>query len=37
VDEVVPYGLERMCCGLQANLADREFATYDRRSGSSTR
>lgn len=30
VDEVVPYGLERMCCGLQANLADREFATYDR-------
>jgi heterodisulfide reductase subunit B len=30
VDEVVPYGLERMCCGLQANLADREFATQDR-------
>lgn len=30
VEEVVPYGLERMCCGLQANLADREFATYDR-------
>jgi heterodisulfide reductase subunit B len=30
VDEVVPYGLERMCCGLQANLADREFATYER-------
>jgi heterodisulfide reductase subunit B len=30
VDEVVPYGLEQMCCGLQANLADREFATYDR-------
>jgi len=30
VDEIVPYGLERMCCGLQANLADREFATYDR-------
>jgi heterodisulfide reductase subunit B len=30
VDDVVPYGLERMCCGLQANLADREFATYDR-------
>ena len=28
--EIVPYGLERMCCGLQANLADREFATYDR-------
>jgi heterodisulfide reductase subunit B len=30
VDEVVPYGLEQMCCGLQANLADREFATKDR-------
>jgi heterodisulfide reductase subunit B len=30
VDEVVPYGLEQMCCGLQANLADREFATQDR-------
>ncbi len=29
-DEVVPYGLEQMCCGLQANLADREFATMDR-------
>jgi heterodisulfide reductase subunit B len=28
--EIVPYGSERMCCGLQANLADREFATYDR-------
>lgn len=28
--EIVPYKLERMCCGLQANLADREFATYDR-------
>ncbi len=28
--EIVPYGLERMCCGLQANLADRDFATYDR-------
>jgi heterodisulfide reductase subunit B len=30
VDEVVPYGLEQMCCGLQSNLADREFATYER-------
>ncbi len=30
VDEVVPYGLEQMCCGLQANLADREFATNER-------
>lgn len=29
-EEVVTYGLERVCCGLQANLADREFATYDR-------
>ncbi len=29
-DEVVPYGLEQMCCGLQSNLADREFATYER-------
>ena len=28
--EIVPYGLEQMCCGLQANLADREFATYER-------
>jgi heterodisulfide reductase subunit B len=28
--EIVPYGLEQMCCGLQANLADKEFATYDR-------
>ncbi len=28
--EIVPYGSERMCCGLQANLADRDFATYDR-------
>ena len=28
--EIVPYGMERMCCGLQANLADRDFATYDR-------
>lgn len=28
--EIVPYGLEQMCCGLQANLADRDFATYDR-------
>jgi len=27
---IVPYGLEQMCCGLQANLADREFATYER-------
>lgn len=30
VDEIVPYDCERMCCGLQCNLADREFATYDR-------
>jgi heterodisulfide reductase subunit B2 len=30
VDEVVHYDAERMCCGLQANLADREFATYER-------
>ena len=30
VNEVVPYELEQMCCGLQANLADREFATYER-------
>jgi heterodisulfide reductase subunit B len=30
VDEVVPYGLEQMCCGLQCNLADREFATRGR-------
>ena len=28
--EIVPYGLERMCCGLQANLADKDFATYER-------
>ncbi|OPY29093.1 MAG: CoB--CoM heterodisulfide reductase subunit B [Methanocella sp. PtaU1.Bin125] len=28
--EIVPYGLEQMCCGLQSNLADREFATYER-------
>jgi heterodisulfide reductase subunit B len=28
--EIVPYGLEQMCCGLQANLADRDFATYER-------
>lgn len=28
--EIVPYGLEQMCCGLQANLADKDFATYDR-------
>ena len=27
---IVPYGLEQMCCGLQANLADRDFATYER-------
>jgi heterodisulfide reductase subunit B2 len=27
---IVPYGLEQMCCGLQTNLADREFATYER-------
>ncbi len=26
----MPYGLEQMCCGLQANLADRDFATYER-------
>lgn len=30
VDEVVPYEEEQMCCGLQANLADRHFATYER-------
>ena len=30
VDEIVSYDCERMCCGLQCNLADREFATYDR-------
>lgn len=30
VDEVVHYKVEQMCCGLQANLADREFATYER-------
>ncbi|WP_319579242.1 heterodisulfide reductase-related iron-sulfur binding cluster [uncultured Methanospirillum sp.] len=30
VDEVVPYEEEQMCCGLQANLADRQFATYER-------
>ncbi|HWQ68204.1 MAG TPA: heterodisulfide reductase-related iron-sulfur binding cluster [Methanospirillum sp.] len=30
VDEVVHYDTEQMCCGLQANLADRVFATYDR-------
>ncbi len=30
VDEVVPYDEEQMCCGLQANLADRQFATYER-------
>ena len=24
------YPVEQMCCGLQANLADREFATYER-------
>ena len=28
--EIVPYGLEQMCCGLQANLADKHFATYER-------
>ncbi|MCD1295946.1 Fe-S cluster protein [Methanocella sp. CWC-04] len=28
--EIVPYGLEQMCCGLQSNLADRQFATYER-------
>jgi heterodisulfide reductase subunit B len=27
---IVPYGLEQMCCGLQANLADKDFATYER-------
>ncbi|HMK48336.1 MAG TPA: heterodisulfide reductase-related iron-sulfur binding cluster [Methanocella sp.] len=27
---IVPYGLEQMCCGLQANLADKEFAIYER-------
>lgn len=30
VDEVVHYKAEQMCCGLQANLADREFAIYER-------
>jgi heterodisulfide reductase subunit B2 len=30
VGEVVHYEAEQMCCGLQANLADREFATYER-------
>lgn len=30
VDEVVHYEIEQMCCGLQANLADREFATQER-------
>ncbi len=30
VDEVVHYEAEQMCCGLQANLADRQFATYER-------
>ncbi|MDD1724443.1 MAG: CoB--CoM heterodisulfide reductase iron-sulfur subunit B family protein [Methanospirillum sp.] len=30
VDEVVHYEAEQICCGLQANLADREFATYER-------
>jgi heterodisulfide reductase subunit B len=28
--EIVPSGLEQMCCGLQAHLADRDFAPYDR-------
>jgi len=30
VDEVVSYEEEQMCCGLQANLANRKFATYER-------
>lgn len=30
VHEVVSYEEEQMCCGLQANLADRKFATYER-------
>jgi heterodisulfide reductase subunit B len=30
VAEVVHYEAEQMCCGLQANLADREFAIYER-------
>ena len=30
VDDLVHYKVEQMCCGLQANLADREFATYER-------
>lgn len=30
VDEVVPYDEEKTCCGLQANLADRQFATCER-------
>ena len=30
VDEVIHYEAEQMCCGLQANLADREFAIYER-------
>jgi heterodisulfide reductase subunit B len=30
VDDVVHYEAEQMCCGLQANLADRQFATYER-------
>lgn len=30
VDEVVHYEVEQMCCGLQANLADRTFATHER-------
>ena len=30
VEEVVHYEAEQMCCGLQANLADREFAIYER-------
>jgi heterodisulfide reductase subunit B len=28
-DEVVHYSTEQNCCGLQANLADREYATYE--------
>jgi len=28
-DEVVHYNTEQNCCGLQANLADREYATYE--------
>ncbi|MCL2460132.1 MAG: CoB--CoM heterodisulfide reductase iron-sulfur subunit B family protein [Euryarchaeota archaeon] len=27
--EVVHYSTEQICCGLQANLADREYATYE--------